>query len=281
MKIMTKKKNKFCGTIQIVGKTNVGKSTLFNKLLEKNISIISNRKNTTEKCIIGVKNYNNYQYIFIDTPGVSKIKKFNINKYYTKNINVDLIIFIVNKNIWNKEDEKILNKIKKNKIPVLLLINKIDKIKNKKILLPFLSFLNKKFNFFKLIPVSIIKNEFILYLKKIIKKILPRKEHIFKKRNITYNTKKFLISEMIREKFIYYLQKELPYAIKIKTIHIKNIKLNQLKILAEIIVKNFRHKKIVIGKNGNMIKKCNMKSRVNIENFFKKKVHLYLNVKCI
>ncbi|WP_343154948.1 GTPase Era [Buchnera aphidicola (Pseudoregma panicola)] len=272
-------KNIFCGTVLILGKTNVGKSTLFNKLIGNKISIISNRKNTTKKYILGVKNDINYQSIFIDTPGFNNKKyKKNKLKIFNKNFYIDIIILVIDKIIWKKEDEIIFKNLNKHKRPIILVINKIDKIKNKKVLLPFFKNIYKNNKFFKLIPISAKKEYNILELKNVIKKILPIRNHIFKKTFVTYNTKKFFISEIIREKFMYYLQQEIPYKLKFQTKTIKKMLNKELYIKTLVIVKNNRHKKIVIGKNGNMIKKCNIKSRAEIEKILKKKVHLYINV---
>lgn len=269
----------FCGTILIAGKTNVGKSTLFNKLIGNKISIISNRKNTTKKYILGVDNDINYQSIFIDTPGFNKKKyKKNKLKIFNKNFYIDIIILVIDRTIWKKEDETILKNLNKNKKPIMLVINKIDKIKKKEILLPFLQNIYNSNKFFKLIPISAKKKYNILEIKNIIKKKLPIRNHIFKKNFFTYNTKKFFISEIVRETFMHYLQQEVPYKLKIKIEIIKKILNKELYIKILIIVKNNRHKKIVIGKNGSMIKKCNIRSRIEIEKILKKKIHLYINV---
>ncbi|WP_343189245.1 GTPase Era [Buchnera aphidicola (Chaitoregma tattakana)] len=274
-------KNMFCGTILIVGKTNVGKSTLFNKLIKKRISIVSNRKNTTEKYIVGVRNNFNKQSIFIDTPGIFKFKlnkKFHVCK---KKFYVDLIILVIDRNIWKQEDENILISLNNTKVPIILLINKIDKIKDKSVLLPFLKYIHKKYKFFKLIPSSSNKKNNIKKIRAIVEKKLPHRKHIFKKNFVTYNTKQFIVSEIVRERFLHYFSQEIPYKLKIEIESIKELKAKILFIKAIIKTKNNRHKKIVIGNKGNMIKKCNITSRKKIEMFFKKKVHLYFTVQTI
>ncbi|BGI51411.1 MAG: GTPase Era [Buchnera aphidicola (Ceratovacuna japonica)] len=272
-------KNIFCGTILIVGKTNVGKSTLFNKLVGNKISIVSNRKNTTEKYILGVYNDINYQLIFIDTPGFNKTKyKKKKIKILNKNFYIDIIILVIDRIKWKIEEDIIYKNIKKSKKPIILVINKIDKIKKKEILLPFLKNIYKKKNFFELIPASAKTEYNILDIKNVIKKKLPIRNHIFKKKFITYNTKKFFISEIIREKLIYYIKQEIPYELKVKVEIIKKVLKKELYVKTLIIVKNNRHKKIIIGKHGKMIKKCNIKSRKDIEKILKKKIHLYIIV---
>ncbi|WP_343191930.1 GTPase Era [Buchnera aphidicola] len=272
----------FCGTILISGRTNVGKSTLFNKLIGNKLSIVSNRKNTTTKYILGVNNNINYQSIFIDTPGFNnKHYKYNKLKIFDKNLYIDIIILIIDRNIWKKEDSKISKIANKNKIPIILLINKIDKIKNKNILLPFLKKKFKKYNFSEIIPISSKKNIYSEKVKKIIEAKLPCRKHIFKKDFITYNTKEFIVSEIFREKFMYNLRDEIPYNINIKVQFIKKIFHEKLYIKLFIIPKNVRYKKIIIGKNGNIIKKCCFKAKKDLEKIFNKKIHINIIIKSI
>ncbi|WP_343190460.1 GTPase Era [Buchnera aphidicola (Mollitrichosiphum nigrofasciatum)] len=272
---MNKKKKYFCGKILIIGKTNVGKSTLLNRLTNKKISIVSYKKNTTQKNIKSIITNKYYQYIYIDTPGLEyknnntiKRKKFYIN---TK---IDIIIFVIELIYWSNIEKYIFEKIKKKKTHIILVINKIDKIKNKNILLPFLQqFKEKKIT--EIIPISSLTGENINILFKTIKSLLPIKKHKYKN-NITINdSKKFFISELIREQCIKLLKHELSDTIEIK---INTFKKNLFSyfIDATIFVIHKRHKKIIIGKKGEIIKKCSKLSRKNIEKFLNKKTHLYI-----
>jgi len=265
------KKEKFCGYITIVGRQNVGKSTFINKIIGKNISIISKKKNTTQTNIIGIKTINSYQFIYIDTPGVydNNIKNLKVIK------NTNLILFIIDRNIWKKEDEMIFNKIKKINIPIVYIINKIDKLLHKSDILSYINILSKKTDSTEIIPISIKKTKNIVYLEKIIKKYLPKNYHIFPKNYITTNSFEFSISEVIRKQLIIFLRDELPSLLRVKIESIK-YEFKKLHIHAIIYVNNANQKKIVIGHQGNMIKKISMLSRQNIEKQNNKKVYLLI-----
>ncbi|QCI17080.1 GTPase Era [Buchnera aphidicola (Aphis helianthi)] len=265
------KKEKYCGYIAIVGRPNVGKSTLINEIVKKNISITSKKKNTTQSNITGIKTNENYQSIYIDTPGVHcyDIKTLQIIK------NTNLIIFLMDRNIWKKEDEIIFNQIKQMNIPIIYTINKIDKLINKNNILSYIDILFKKTNATEIIPVSVKKRSNIILLEKIVEKYLPKNQHIFPKTHITTNSFYFSISEIIRKQLILFLRDELP---SILTVKIESIeyKFKKLHINAIIYVKNKRQKKIVIGSHGEIIKKISMLSRYYIEKEINKKVYLLI-----
>jgi len=278
------KNKKYCGYITIIGKANVGKSTLLNKIIGKKISIVSRKKNTTQNNITGVKTQKNYQSIYIDTPGIMFDKRKNQIKNQEKNFykiikTAILIIFIIDRVNWTEYDEIILNKIKKNKIPIIIIINKIDKIHNKIILLPFIDFLKKKFNFVEIIPTSAKEIKSIISLNNIIKSYLPQKPHVYSKSYITTNSQIFTVSEIIREQLILFLGDELPSIIKVEIEYFNKKEKIILYIRAIIWVKNIRQKGIVIGFNGEKIKKISIISRKKIEKEFHIKTHLLLWVK--
>ncbi|QIQ41845.1 MAG: GTPase Era [Buchnera aphidicola (Microlophium carnosum)] len=275
---------KHCGYITIVGKTNVGKSTLLNKIIGKKISIVSRKKNTTQNNITGIKTQDNYQSIYIDTPGIIFNEKNNTiryqknNFYKIKNV-LTLVIFIIDRVFWTEHDDVILNRLKKNKIPIIILINKIDKITNRIILLPFIAFLKKKFDFIEIIPISAKKLENIALLNNIIKSYLPKKPHVYPEFYITTNSQFFTISEIIREQLIFFLGDELPSIIKVEIESFRKQENISFHIKAIIWVENIRHKGIVIGQKGKTIKKISMISRNNIEKELHIKTHLLLWVK--
>lgn len=269
-------KQKYCGYITIIGKVNVGKSTLLNQIIGKKISIVSRKKNTTQKNIIGIKTQNHYQSIFTDTPGAFSDKK---NNFYRITKSTTLIIFVIDRIYWTANDEKIFNIIKKNNIPIIILINKIDKISNKVILLPFIDFLKKKINPKEIIPISAKKTKNIILLNKTIESYLPKKPHIYPENYITTNSQFFTASEIIREQLILLLGDELPSIAKVEILSFhKKIK-ETFDIRAIIWVQNVRQKRIVIGHKGEKIKKISMISRHNIEKEFHIKTHLILWVK--
>nr|WP_238967846.1 GTPase Era [Buchnera aphidicola] len=263
------KKIEYCGYITIVGRPNVGKSTLINEIVGKYISITSKKKNTTQSNIIGIKNSENYQSIYIDTPGVyfHNIKNLKIIK------NTNLIIFIIDRNIWKKEDEIIYNKIKRINIPIIYAINKIDQLLNKNNILSYIDMLSKKTNSTEIVPISVKEKQNIIELEKIVKQYLPKNKHIFPKNCITINSFEFSISEIIRKQLILFLRDELPSIVKVSIESVKyNIK--QMHINAIIYVENKRQKKIVIGTQGEMIKKISILSRYYLEKESNKKVYL-------
>jgi len=269
----------YCGFVAIVGRPNVGKSTLFNKLLGHKVSIISSKQQTTRNIILGINTDGPYQAIYVDTPGIN-IENRLMNRVASSYIyNVDFIIFVVEETNWKNDDEIIFNKLCKVHCPVLLAINKVDNVKDKKKLLPYINLLsNKKINFLDILPICANNGINVDNLSLIVRNKLPSAVHYFNKNYITDRSNKFIISEIIREKLIFYLDKELPYTIKVD---IKNIIINNscYDINCIILTDYVGHKKIIIGKNGNMIKNIGIAARKDIEKILKNKVYLNLWVK--
>ncbi|CAL4320778.1 GTPase Era [Buchnera aphidicola (Chaitophorus sp. 3695)] len=280
---MKKIKNQYCGKIAIIGNQNSGKSSLMNKLIGKKVSITSKKKNTTQENILGIKTIKNYQFIYIDTPGFKKKKYIHISKdlkfKYDILKDLKLVILVIDNIIWDKNHTVLLNFMNKKNIPNLIVINKIDKIKKKNIILPFIKYLNKKFSQIKIIPVSSKTGDNIKVLEKIIKKNIPMHKHFFHKNQNNNYSLKFQIYEIIRETIMRYFGDELPYSSKIK---IKSIKKNirqEIIIHSEIFVLYCRQKKIFIGKNGKKIKLCSMISKKKLEKILNTKVHLFIWIK--
>ncbi|QTM69273.1 GTPase Era [Buchnera aphidicola (Hormaphis cornu)] len=274
-----KKRHLFCGKIVIVGKTNVGKSTLFNKLMEKKISIECYKPNTTQDFIIGINTVKQDQFIYIDTPGIHKTNKtdfIKINQIFNTS---NLILFVLENIKWTNDDDKILKKIKKYNIPILLIFNKIDKLHNKNFLLPHIKLLSNKFNFFKYIPMSAKESTDIKNLSIIIKKLLPIAPHQYEKNYFTNCSLNFLISELIRKQFLYNFHKELPYLLTIKISSIKINIFGKYIIQGIVYITDKKHKKIFIGSKGEKIKLCSLLARKEIENFLHKQVSLFLWIK--
>lgn len=276
------KNKKFFGYIKIIGKSNVGKSTLMNKLLEKKISITSKKKNTTKCEIIGIKTNETYQLIYIDTPGIErKTKNYYNNKQKNTVEEKKIIILVVDKKKWNIKYDFILKQNKKKKNKILLIINKIDTIKNKKKLLEYIEFFRKKFNFNHIIPTSAKKKININLIRKIIYKYIPKQKHKFQNKYKTMHSNKFIVSEIIREKLMRFLGDELPYILKTKIEKLEINKIGNYNIKAIILTKKISQKKIIIGKNGEKIKKISFHSRLDMEKFFLKKIYLKILVKNI
>jgi len=272
----------YTGNIIILGRSNVGKSTLLNTILGKKISITAAKVQTTRNKIAGIKTINNFQFIYYDTPGIYKhpvnkfgmlLSKYALNACY----NSDVIIFVIG-TIWNDDDEFILQYLRKIKITIILIINKIDLLNNKTNLLSYIDFLRKKLNFAAIIPISAIKNINITNVEKEISKYLPEKSFFFPKEQYTDKDQYFLASEIIREKLTRFLGQELPYSIsvEIEKLIIKN---NIVTIFAIIYVERYGQKIIIIGSRGNMLKKIATIARQDLEKLFMQKVYLQVWVK--
>ncbi|PPI88937.1 GTPase Era [Candidatus Pantoea edessiphila] len=271
-----------CGFVAIVGRSNVGKSTLINKLLGKKISITSYKSQTTRNLITGIYTEDKHQIIYLDTPGLDYNKnKSNKANFIINNIieDINFIILVVEAINWTKNDEILLNKLSNVKSSVILAINKIDKIKNKNNLLSYIDFLSKKRNFLEIIPISAQNGENTDTILKIIKKQLPQNEHYYPREHITTCSERFIASEIIREKLLHFLRAELPYK---SSIEIKKFVINKKKsfdVSGNILVKYNSQKKIIVGNRGSIIKIISTTARLDMEKIFKTKVNLYLWVK--
>ncbi|MDO5055235.1 GTPase Era [Pasteurella oralis] len=274
----------YCGFIAIVGRPNVGKSTLLNKILGQKISITSRKAQTTRHRIVGIHTEGAYQAVYVDTPGLHIEEKRAINRLMNRAASsaigdVDLIIFVVDGTHWNEDDEMVLNKLRAAKAPVVLAINKIDNIKNKEEMLPFITELTAKFNFAHVVPISAEKGKNIDELEKIVRNSLREGEHHFPEEYITDRSQRFMASEIIREKLMRFTGDELPYSV---TVEIEQFKLNErgtYEINGLILVERDGQKKMVIGNKGQKIKQIGTEARADMERLFDNKVHLELWVK--
>ncbi|WP_233118421.1 GTPase Era [Aggregatibacter actinomycetemcomitans] len=274
----------YCGFIAIVGRPNVGKSTLLNKILGQKISITSRKAQTTRHRIVGIKTEGAYQEIYVDTPGLHIEEKRAINRLMNRAASsaisdVELVIFVVDGTHWNDDDEMVLNKLRKTKAPVVLAINKIDNIKNKDDLLPFITEISSKFNFADVVPISAEKGNNINVLEQIVRKSLRPGIHHFPEDYVTDRSQRFMASEIIREKLMRFMGEELPYSV---TVEIEQFKVNErgtYEINGLILVERDGQKKIVIGHKGEKLKKIGTEARLDMEHLFDNKVHLELWVK--
>lgn len=273
----------YCGFISLLGRTNVGKSTLLNRLIGRKISITSKRKQTTRNRILGIVTEGCYQSIYIDTPGCDSNKKvLNIlmNSITRRTLSeVSIVIFMVVGTTWTSEDKRVLSWLQDKEIPVILVINKIDIIDNKSLLLPHLQFLNQQKNFIDIIPISALTGFNVDKLAKITRKFLPLSKHIYAPEFFTDQPINFTIAEIIREKLIRVLGDEIPYSLKVKIEKFYVKKDDYCIIYALIMVHQTSHKKIIIGINGNKIKNIGIKARFEIEKIMKLKVYLKLWIK--
>lgn len=219
----------YCGFIAIVGRPNVGKSTLLNKILGQKISITSRKAQTTRHRILGIQTDGTYQAIYVDTPGLHIEEKRAINRLMNRAASsaigdVDLIIFVVDGTHWNEDDEMVLNKLRRAKAPVVLAINKIDNIKDKEALLPFITEISQKFEFKAIVPISAQRGNNVQELEKIVRQSLCKGVHHFPEDYVTDRSQRFMASEIIREKLMRFMGEELPYSV---TVEIEQFKTNE------------------------------------------------------
>ena len=275
--------SKKSGYISIVGKTNVGKSTLLNEILGQKISITSRKPQTTRHRLLGVKTIKDSQMIFIDTPGFHKNYKRALNRYMNKVASnamtgVDVLIYVIDSLEWTKEDQDITNKMIDGYRNSILAINKIDTIKNKEELLPFIESISKLKKFSDIIPISALKNQNILSLIDSILIKLPGGNHVYPEDQVADISEKFLASEIIREKCITRVGDELPYRISVSIDKFKEEN-KVTHIDATLFVEKKSQKGMLIGSSGSKLKSIGTASRLELEGIFETKVMLNLWVK--
>lgn len=271
------------GYVSIVGKPNVGKSTLLNNILEMHLAITSNKAGTTRNIIQGVYQDEDSQIVFVDTPGIhkpnDKLGTILNRKAYSTTENVDLVLFVVDVvKGFNKSDEVILERLKKEELPVILILNKVDKI-NKELLLSKIMEYKDLFDFKEIFPLAAIKDN-LNDLIKTIKNYLPNDGLIFEDDTVTNISTDFYISEIIREKVLRKTHAEVPHSVTC-IVEEKEFKKDTVVINAVIIVDRESHKKIIVGNHGSMLKSIGMDARYDLEEYFNKKVFLSLFVKVI
>ena len=278
------KNNKIrCGYVGIIGRPNVGKSTLINTLIGEKISIVTNKAHTTRDNILGVLNTSNNQIIFVDTPGLQLKRKVLLNQLMAKSINQtmidsDLIIFMIEASRITKQDYMLRDSLVKLSKKTILVINKIDNIKDKRNLLPFLSKVKKEFDFLSYVPISSKKKINLDRLIDQIIKNLPVAPIIFSNSFITDKDKKYRVEEIIREKLMNSLHEEIPYELKVKVEHIGK-EGSRIHIHAVILINKESHKSIVIGKGGKVLKNVGTLARKEINFLFGIRSHIELWVK--
>ena len=270
------------GYVSIVGKTNAGKSTLLNNFLGQKIAITSRKPQTTRHRFLGIKTINQSQIIFVDTPGFHTGQKRALNLHMNKiAINsmkgVDIVLYVIDGLKWNAEDQVKVESIPGDTIKILI-INKIDKLNDKNILLPFIEELNRQNSFDSIVPISALKNLGVDDLLRLIEENLPEGEHLYPKNQITNISEKFLASEIIREKCINRIGDELPYRISVAIENFNELE-NITHINSVIYVEKESQKGMLIGQSGSMLKSIGTSSRKELENLLDTKVMLKTWVK--
>jgi GTPase len=272
-----------CGYVAIVGRPNVGKSTLLNYLLRQKISITSRKPQTTRHQVLGIKTDGPNQVIFVDTPGLHKSAGKAINRYMNRAAtaaikDVDLVLLVVDRTAWTDEDEMVLQQVLQSGLPTILVVNKVDLLADKSELLPHLEVLAAKAEFAAILPLSALHRHNIEELENEILNFLPESVHLFPEDQITDRSQRFLAAEIVREKIMRQLGDELPYAV---TVEIEDFSQdgNVLHISALILVETKGQKKIVIGEGGSRLRAIGTEARTDMEPLFDSKVMLRLWVK--
>ena len=272
-----------CGYIAIVGRPNVGKSTLLNHILGQKLSITSRKPQTTRHQVLGIKTEGGIQAIYVDTPGLHLHDEKAINRYMNRAASaaladVDLALFVVDRDRWTDEDDLVLEKLRHAQCPVVLVVNKIDRLSDKAELLPLIDSLSKRFAFADIVPVSALRGHNRDDLETLIHRYLPEGIYLFPEDQITNRSERFLAAELVREKIMRQLGEEVPYAM---TVEIEEFKVSPrlIEISALILVERQGQKKILIGEGGSRLRQIGTEARKDMEKAFDSKVMLRLWVK--
>ncbi|RHW75174.1 GTPase Era [Colwellia sp. RSH04] len=274
----------FAGLVAIVGRPNVGKSTLLNALLGQKISITSRKPQTTRHRILGILTEGNRQGILVDTPGLHSDEKRAINRLMNRAASssiseVELIVFLVEGTLWTADDDLVLNKVKQSGSPCILVVNKTDNISDKDELLPHLQKLGAMHDFKDIVPISASKGHGVDTIKNLCLNALPKGDFWFPEDHITDRSSRFMASEIIREKLIRFTGDELPYS---TTVEIEQFKMDEkgvIHINALVLVERESQKRMVIGNKGERLKTIGQEARRDMENLFESKVFLETWVK--
>lgn len=280
---MNSSQTKKTGMVSLIGKTNVGKSTLLNQLVEQKVSITSRKPQTTRQRLLGIKTDGSNQIIYVDTPGFHQGHKRALNKFMNKTAlssieGVDIVLFVVDALNFSPTDEHLLNRVPTKDNQVMLVINKIDKVAKKEKLMPFVEEVIKLFPFSEVIPISALKRKNIDILEKEITKRLPVGAHLYPEDQIAGSSERFLASEIIREKCISRVGDEIPYRLSVVIDSFKEED-KLITIDGTIYIEKESQKGIVIGEQGKRLKAIGTAARKELEGMLDNKVMLRLWVK--
>ena len=272
-----------CGYVAIVGRPNVGKSTLLNHILGQKLAITSRKPQTTRHNMLGIKTEGGVQAVYVDTPGLHKNNEKALNRYMNKSASnalrdVDVVVFVVDRMRWTDEDQMVLDKVQHVRCPVILAVNKADRLEDKRELLPHLEWLSQQLPQAEVVPISALDGQNLETLERLVAEHLPGSEHFYPEEQITDRSSRFLAAELVREKIMRQLGAELPYQM---TVEIEEFKQEGriLHIHALILVERDGQKKIIIGDKGERIKRIGQDARKDMETLFDAKVMLNLWVK--
>ncbi|TRX54527.1 GTPase Era [Thalassomonas sp. M1454] len=273
-----------CGLIAIVGRPNVGKSTLLNALLGQKISITSRKPQTTRHRILGILTEGESQAVLVDTPGLHNEEKRAINRLMNRAASssiaeVEMIMFLVEGTNWTEDDELVLSKVKNSGVPTILVVNKIDNVQDKEELLPHLQKLGAMHNFQQIVPISAAKGDKVDHIRDLCLQALPEGEFWFPEDYVTDRSSRFMASEIVREKLIRFTGDELPYSTTVEIEQFKTDEKGTIHVNALILVERDTQKRIVIGNKGEKLKTIGREARKDMEELFDRKVFLETWVK--
>ena len=280
------KENKKTGYVAVLGRPNVGKSTLVNTLVGEKISIVTSKPQTTQLNVLGIVHSKESQIIFIDTPGLvsENQMKFNSKALNREAVNAlseaDLVLMMVEANVWKKADDYIFNHLKEMEIEGILVVNKVDRYKDKNKILDFLKDRSENDVFIDTVPISALHQKNLIRLIEVIERHLPIKSPEFNKDIVTDKDTFFRITEILRERLMHHLRDELPYSLECS---IDNFEEKEKIVMIDLLIKTKKdaHKKIIIGKGGSLLKRVGTEARKEIETLVDKKVFLTTQVKTI
>ena len=271
------------GFVALVGRPNVGKSTLLNYILGKKLSITSRKPQTTRHRIFGVKNLAHAQIIFLDTPGIHRAEKKRLNRYMNTMaqaslLDADVVVWLVEALSWRDDDQLVLSQLKKLDRPIIVVVNKVDQVKDKKALLPFFESLQKKLNPKAIVPTVARSGKHIEELLQEIESYLPEQPFLYDQETLTNCSDQFVAQEMIREQLMRRLGDELPYEL---TVSIEQWQEEEklIRIHAIIWIERASQKPIIIGQNGEDLKEVSQRARESLETYLGRKIYLRCWVK--
>jgi len=272
-----------CGFVALVGRPNVGKSTLTNRLVGQKVSIISARPQTTRHRILGIRSDDESQIIFVDTPGLHQREQHSLNRYMNRAArsaasDADLVIFVVEAGRWTEQDEAVLLALEKVSAPVAAIINKVDLHTDKTTLLPYLAEFGARREFKFIMPLSAKRERNLEPLLNEVRGLLPEGPFMFPTDQVTDRSERFMTAETIREKLLRNLNQELPYACTVEIEYFRQQE-DRIEVGAVIWVARDSHKGIVIGKGGEMLKRVGTRARQDLAAQFGQRVHLETWVK--
>ena len=272
-----------CGFVTVVGRPNVGKSTLVNRAVGRKLSITSSRPQTTRHRILGVVTCDTSQVIFVDTPGIHRGRRRALNRYMNRVatrslVGVDLVLLVVEASGWVPDDDHILDAVAAESVPAVLVLNKIDRIKSREAMLPVLADTARRHDFAAMVPVCARTGENLEHLRSVVESYMPVAPPVFAQEQFTDRSESFLVAEIVREKLIRRLGQELPHRL---TVEIERFVEQRRRTLVNVLVwvERRQHKAIVIGKDGGRIRDAGTAARLEISRMLGRPVHLEIWVK--